>query len=72
MAGRVSYLVVMGLTVRQALPLVVPMAKKRLLTLGAHKMLSTEKPKKKPNYLLGEKDSVPGHLGSFQVVGTKV
>lgn len=43
MASLVSYLVVVGLTVRQALPLVVPVAQKWLLTLGAHKMLSTEK-----------------------------
>lgn len=38
-----SYLVVMSLAVRQALPLVVPVAQERLLTLGAHEMLSTEK-----------------------------
>lgn len=43
MASLVSYLVVMCLAVRQALPLVVPMAEKRLLTLGTHKMLPTEK-----------------------------
>lgn len=35
----VSYLVIMSLTVSQSLPLVMPMAEERLLTLGTHKML---------------------------------
>lgn len=34
-----SHLVIMSLTVRQAFPLIMPMTEKRLLTLGAHKML---------------------------------
>lgn len=34
-----SYLVIMGFTVGQPLPLIMAMAQERLLTLGAHKML---------------------------------
>lgn len=37
-----SYLVIMGFTVGQPLPLIMAMAQERLLTLGAHKMLKKD------------------------------
>lgn len=65
-----AYLVVVSLAVRQALPLVVPMAEKRLLTLGADEMLSTDNQRK--NSVLGEGEKEPRHPGSFSRGGNKI
>lgn len=68
MEQQLPHLVVVSLAVRQALPLVVPVAQERLLTLGAHKVLSTQEHRHKSldSAYCGEemKSRTPGEFSS--------